>query len=111
MVRHLRAVIGGLGILLFATPITAPLKVGAAGATACESLTTSLRLPNTTITFAQTVAAGAFTPAGRQGRGPAPAIYSELPSFCRVAATLTPSPDSDIKVEVWLPVSGWNGKF
>ena len=25
--------------------------------------------------------------------------------------TLTPSSDSDIKVEVWLPASGWNGKF
>ena len=31
--------------------------------------------------------------------------------FCRVAATLTPSSDSDIKIEVWLPASGWNGKF
>src|SRR5207253_10201437 len=31
--------------------------------------------------------------------------------FCRVAATLTPSSDSDIKIEVWLPVSGWNGKL
>jgi hypothetical protein len=28
-----------------------------------------------------------------------------------VQATLTPSSDSDIKVEVWLPTSGWNGKF
>ena len=26
-------------------------------------------------------------------------------------ATLTPTSDSDIKVEVWLPTSGWNGKF
>src|SRR6185369_11525035 len=33
-----------------------------------------------------------------------------LPEFCRVAATLTPSSDSDIKVEVWLP-AGWNRKF
>jgi feruloyl esterase len=31
--------------------------------------------------------------------------------FCRVAATLTPSSDSDIKVEVWLPLANWNGKF
>jgi hypothetical protein len=30
-------------------------------------------------------------------------------SFCRVAATLKPSGDSDIKIEVWLPLSGWNG--
>ena len=42
--------------------------------------------------------------AGRADEGPNPA-------FCRVAATLKPSSDSDIKVEVWLPLSGWNGKF
>jgi feruloyl esterase len=35
----------------------------------------------------------------------------KLPAFCRVAATLTPSPDSNIKMEVWLPVEGWNGKL
>ena len=34
-----------------------------------------------------------------------------LPAFCRVAATLTPSRDSNIKMEVWLPAAGWNGKF
>src|SRR5690242_7052528 len=33
------------------------------------------------------------------------------PASCRVAATLRPSSDSDIKIEVWMPVSGWNGKF
>src|SRR5207253_6161315 len=68
-----------------------------------------LKLPNTTITSANTLAAGAFTsplPGGSAG-----SQFSTLPAFCRVAATLTPSSDSDIKVEVWLPVSGWNGKF
>ena len=35
----------------------------------------------------------------------------KLPAFCRVAATLAPTPDSDIKIEVWLPASGWNGKL
>jgi feruloyl esterase len=28
-----------------------------------------------------------------------------------VAARLTPSADSDIRIEVWMPLSGWNGKF
>ena len=37
--------------------------------------------------------------------------YASLPAFCRVLATLTPTSDSDIKVELWLPASGWNGKF
>jgi feruloyl esterase len=32
--------------------------------------------------------------------------------FCRVAVTLTPSSDSDIMAEVWLPdPAKWNGKF
>jgi feruloyl esterase len=34
-----------------------------------------------------------------------------LPAFCRVAATLTPTRDSDIKIEVWMPASGWHGKY
>src|SRR5471030_3175551 len=67
------------------------------GAGTCESLA-SLALPHTTITLAQLVAPGAFTPpAGRQGRGAL--AYSSMPAFCRVAATLAPSSDSDIKVE------------
>jgi hypothetical protein len=28
-----------------------------------------------------------------------------------VAATLRPSSDSDIKIETWMPTSGWNGRF
>ena len=62
-------------------------------AASCESLA-SLALPDTTITSAQTVA---------DSKG--------LPPYCRVAATLKPSSDSDIKIEVWMPESGWNGKF
>jgi len=53
------------------------------------------------------VPAGAFT---LSGTGPAAPQFSQLPTFCRVAATLTPSSDSDIKIEVWLPAANWNGK-
>jgi feruloyl esterase len=31
--------------------------------------------------------------------------------FCRVFVKIAPTADSDIKVEVWLPISDWNGKF
>ena len=34
-----------------------------------------------------------------------------MPAFCRVAAILTPTSDSNIRIEVWMPASGWNGKF
>src|SRR6185369_8800900 len=74
----------------------------------CESLA-SLALPDTKITLAQVVSAGGFSPPGggqRGGKTGAASPYQSLPEFCRVAATLTPSSDSDIKVEVWLP-AGW----
>src|SRR3954447_3351235 len=82
-------------------------RVGAAAS--CEELS-KLPIPNTTVTIAQSVAAGALpAPAGRGGAQASP--FGDLPAFCRVAATLKPSADSDIKIEVWMPASGWNGKF
>ena len=79
-------------------------------AATCESIA-ALALPTAKITTAQQVAPGAFTLPGASGpAAPAP-VFARLPAFCRVTATLTPSTDSDIKIEVWLPASGWNGKF
>src|SRR4051794_26001654 len=86
----------------------------------CESLM-GFAMKNVTITMAQAVGAGEFTPPP-VGRGAAPAApaaaapdgapaaparggapaasYKDLVAFCRVAATLTPVPDSVIKIEV-----------
>ena len=110
------------------------LLAAQATASPCENLK-SLSLPNTTITSAQAVAAGPFTPpaqggppggpvvapaaaptgrggaAAPGGRGGAPAAPVVLPAHCRVAAVLRPSSDSHIEMEVWLPAEGWNGKF
>ena len=84
-------------------------------AASCEDLS-RLSLPNTTITLAQPVAAGAFTPAAPAAGAAAPAgargQFNDMPAFCRVQATLKPSNDSNIKMELWLPVAAsWNGKF
>ncbi len=54
---------------------------------------------------------GAAPLAGAVGAPPPAPATSNMPAFCRVAATIKPSSDSNIKMEVWLPVSGWNGKF
>jgi feruloyl esterase len=67
-----------------------------------------LSVPNTTIAFAQLVPAGDFK---IPGAPPNERPLHDLPAFCRVAADITAAPDSDIKFEVWLPVTGWNGKF
>jgi len=55
-----------------------------------------------TITATELKSAGEF----EQNFGPAIA----LPAHCRIAATLTPSSDSTIGMELWLP-ENWNGKF
>jgi feruloyl esterase len=79
----------------------------------CTALA-ALALPDTTITSAQWVAAGPFTPppppAGVAPNVPPPQPVP-LPAHCRVAAVMKPSPDSHIEIEVWLPAADWNGKF
>lgn len=83
----------------------AALAFGSVSAATCEGLA-ELKLPNTTIAAAQSVAMGAFTPPTGSA-----APYKELPAFCRVAGVIKPTNDSEIKFEVWLPSANWNGKF
>jgi feruloyl esterase len=72
-------------------------------AASCEELA-KLALPKATVSSAESVPAGTFQPRS----GPP---FRDLPAFCRVALVLKPSADSHIEAEVWLPSSGWNGKF
>jgi feruloyl esterase len=37
--------------------------------------------------------------------------FNTLFAFCRVQGVIKPSADSHIEFEVWLPASGWNGKY
>ena len=99
--------------------------------TPCDKLA-SLTLPDATITAAEAIAAGPYraatpapaaaaapaaapagggragVPGGRGGQPPAPPV---LPAFCRVALTLTPTADSHIEMEVWMPAENWNNKY
>jgi len=96
-------------LLLLALALATAASLSAA---TCESLS-SLSLPNTTITAAQSVAVGAFAPeagGGAKAKGKA-ASFADVPAFCRVAFTVKPTSDSDIKIEIWMPASGWNHKF
>jgi feruloyl esterase len=88
--------------------VASAFGVRSASAATCESLAT-LALPDTTITLAKSEPAGTFTPA-KPVHLPGPPL-DNLPAFCRVAGEIKPTKDSDIKFEVWMPVSGWNGKF
>jgi hypothetical protein len=91
-------------VFLMALPVHA--------APSCAALSEELKLANTAITLATEVPAGAFKlPGAGGGPGGPPMNFAALPAFCRVAGTIRPTADSDIRFEVWLPLSGWNGKF
>src|SRR5262249_33198149 len=88
---------------LMVLSILLAFSVPSAVAMQCEKLS-ELKLENAAITSAQLVTAGAFELPGTM---PNPAMFKELPAFCRVTLEIKPSKDSDIKAEVWLPVTGW----
>ena len=100
----MRMLAGGLFALALAWLALPAAVVADAGS--CGDLA-KMALPRASITLAAPVQAGAFTPDAPGEAGD----FKTLPAFCRVAATLKPTSDSDIKIEVWLPASGWNGKF
>src|SRR5262245_28725611 len=90
--RNRRVRLAGLTALLAPGVLAAQYAPAAATRLAsCEKLS-SLTLPNASIASAQPV-------------DDAPRAY------CRVSATLTPSADSNITIEVWMPASNWNQKF
>ena len=94
---------------LFALACAAPTP---SRAMPCESLRT-LRLDNTSIVSAEVVDSGKFVPP-RMVRRASPEFFTAfnaLPAFCRVRAVARPTSDSEINMEVWLPVAGWNGRY
>jgi feruloyl esterase len=103
----MRPMISSLALAYFSTLCAAFAQ------TPCEGLK-SLSLPNTTITLAESIPAGPYRTPGQKlppdaKASQAPAIV--LPAYCRVGAVLKPTSDSNIEIEVWMPVSDWNGKF
>jgi feruloyl esterase len=99
--------LGVAGALAFGGLNIAP-RTTVAAPIACESLA-EMQLTNTTFTSVASVPAGAFTPQP-PGNASSTSAFKNVPAFCRVTARLTPTPDSDIRIEVWLPLSGWNRK-
>jgi hypothetical protein len=78
--------------------VTLPIAAG----TPCASLR-GLSLPDTKIQFTeQADATTMFGPGG---------FLLKTPAFCRVGGIITPTSDSDIHFEVWMPEAGWNGRF
>lgn len=70
-----------------------------------------MSLPQAHVVSARVVAAGHFVSPRAKSGADIPQVFRDAPAFCRVRVVLAPSKDSDIKVEVWLPLDGWNGRF
>ena len=77
------------------------LQAAPAAAIGCTDIA-NIALPNTTITRAQSYAAGETV----SGTTKAPV------GLCRVAGTIKPGSQSNVHFEVWIPTDGsWNKKF
>jgi hypothetical protein len=73
--------------------------------TKCTELA-RLSLPHTTIVSAEVTETGKL--ALPDEKDP---VFGRLPAFCRVTAESHPSADSKIRIEAWLPLEGWSGRF
>jgi len=116
----LSALIGVIGPFLFA------ISPSAAATSNCDNLR-SVTIPNVTISASEVVTpqppptgrGGRGVPTGAPGNGtgrgapigPPPPGPPPLPEYCRVRLLLTPTSDSKINAELWLPKTTWNGRF
>jgi feruloyl esterase len=96
-------------IAVFGAVTLAALNAAPPTPIACESLV-QMKVTNGRVLSAASVPAGAFIPPDATS-APATVPFTTLQAFCRVTLKLTPSGDSDIRAEVWLPQSGWNRKL
>jgi feruloyl esterase len=90
-------------VVLMLCVLSVSILSEAAYAQSCEGLQ-KLQIAGATITSASVEKA-------KQGTLSKSSGSKEPQDFCRVTATLVPSSDSSIRIEVWMPVSGWNRDF
>ncbi len=90
-------------LALFSLPSIAAAQAPTPSAAGRCGELTHLRLPGTTIESATLVQDPAATFRLKS--------LSDLPPFCRIVAHVQSAPDSDIGVEIWLPIQGWSRVF
>lgn len=83
--------------------LVAPARAGTP--TSCESLLT-FAFPDTTITAAVSVPGGPYVAPDAWHLA-----FTNLPASCQVSATIKPTSDSNINVQVWMPTQRYNGRY
>jgi len=100
--------------LLFCSALSTAMLLTARSpiaATACSSLT-GVTLLDGTVTSATDITAPFTTTANSNAVNAATITVSAPFPFCKVTTTLTPTSDSSIQAELWMPDKAhWNGKF
>lgn len=86
----------------FAQATSGPADCGTLGGTT---------LTGARVVSATPVAAGAFKVAASPIAPDLAQRVASMPAFCRVVAIATPTPDSQIGIEIWLPLQKWNGRL
>jgi feruloyl esterase len=90
-----------------ATPSNLLNRRPVSGALACERMR-AVELGGATVNSVALTPAGQAILPGPDGKD-APA--TQLPAFCHINLTMSSESGSAIGVELWLPVTGWNGRF
>jgi hypothetical protein len=91
--------------------LAAPALAQSADASRCTNLQ-QFQLDQAHVVSAEVVAPGTFVaPPSPTGPAEQIALYKQLPAFCRVKIEATPTPDSKIQIEVWLPAANWNRRL
>src|SRR5882724_7858867 len=85
---------------------SASVHQAAAGtSTSCASLV-NFQFADTKITSTQSQPGGAYVAPDSWHL-----VFTDLPPYCEVQATIAPTPDSSIKVRVWMPTQRYNGRY
>src|SRR6185312_10062118 len=96
---------------LASTLLVASTALAQSTDTRCTNLQ-QLHLDHAKVNSAEVVTSGAFiAPPRPTGKAEQVALYKKIPAFCRVKVEATPTSDSRINIEVWLPAEGWNHRF
>jgi feruloyl esterase len=92
-----------LPALLVSGAVVGPAAAGTP--TSCASLST-FSYPNTTINSANSQPGGPYVAPDAWHL-----VFTNLPPYCEVQATIQPTADSSIKVRVWMPTTNYNGRY
>jgi feruloyl esterase len=108
----------GLAALLETVLLASTSAVAIAGQAGTDNMESqrcravaAMALPGAKVMASASVAAGAFTLARPAMLPDFADRLRDMPAFCQVQIVATPSTQSQVGIEVWLPQKGWNGRF